>query len=223
MHTDKEPHLFVPTAQLQLFLDDINKDLGVAFTIPAGVPSNRFLMRFGQGGTPRPRYLMRTEKVTELDIKEFPAVKEEDVYAFKAAAVVRQNDIIEKMKLTRPGYKNDKNGRGQKKAEAKKKDREHMLATAHQILGLVEGGSTQSGFVFVCVDVEKVEQAPNPVSEVGIAILDTQKMTKVAPGPGGRDWWTLIKAHHLRVYEYSGLVNHLYIQGCPGRFDYGYV
>lgn len=65
--------------------------------------------------------------------------------------------------------------------------------------------------------------APNPISEVGLAILDVNDVKDFAYGPTGTEWHRWIVAHHLRTREYSGLVNHEFIKGCPEAFNFGYV
>lgn len=220
MAPSKQPHLFVPAAQFQLFLDAINKDLGIALTIPAGIQSNRFLMKFGECSTPRPRYLMRTREVDELVIKEYPIAKEKDIEAFKTAASGVRKKVSDMLKLITSSFKNDKNARGYK-AAGKQKDRERMLLTTQKLLRLVEGDISESGYVLVCVDVEKIEMDPFPVSELGLAILDTRDIEGVPPGPGGRAWWPFISAHHIRVHEYAALRNERWVLGCPDRFNFG--
>jgi hypothetical protein len=76
---------------------------------------------------------------------------------------------------------------------------------------------------FVCVDIEAYEKNHEIVTEVGLAILDTDDLEGVAPGPRGENWFELIKARHLRVDEYSYMVNQEYIKGCPENFNFGSV
>lgn len=76
---------------------------------------------------------------------------------------------------------------------------------------------------FICVDIEAIEVAPNPVSEIGIAVLNSERLKGIAAGPSGANWWDFIEAHHVRVKEYAGLVNYRFVQGCPNNFDFGFV
>lgn len=76
---------------------------------------------------------------------------------------------------------------------------------------------------FVCVDVEAYERNHSIVTEIGIAMLDTDDVIGVAPGEKGRNWFPLIETHHLRVKEVSDLANHEFVKGCPEHFDFGYV
>lgn len=74
---------------------------------------------------------------------------------------------------------------------------------------------------FVCVDVEAYERNHSIVTEIGIAILDTDDIIGVAPGERGQSWFSLIETHHLRVKEVSDMVNHEFVKGCPEFFDFG--
>lgn len=59
------------------------------------------------------------------------------------------------------------------------------------------------------------------VTEVGIAVLDTKDIDGIPPGDNGANWFQLIKAYHLRVDEYKGIVNSEFVQGCPHAFNFG--
>ena len=76
---------------------------------------------------------------------------------------------------------------------------------------------------FVCVDAEAYERNNSIVTEIGIAILDTDDIIGVAPGEKGQNWFPLIETHHLRVKEVSDMVNHEFVNGCPDYFDFGLV
>lgn len=75
--------------------------------------------------------------------------------------------------------------------------------------------------VFVCFDIETYEKNPGLVTELGFAILDTQKLIDVPPGAGARDWFELIQGRHIRVKEYSYIKNTEYVEGCPENFMFG--
>ena len=84
--------------------------------------------------------------------------------------------------------------------------------------------------VFVCIDLEAYEHDHRKITEVGIAILDTRKLTApktsitgslIAPGDGGVVWNNSIQASHLRVSENFNLVNKSFITGCPENFNFG--
>lgn len=217
-----KPYFLVPTSQFQIFLDKVNKDLGVALSIPAGVNADRFLMKFGQDGTPRPRYIGRSEKDKPFNIEDWPSPGTEDAEAYQAASAIVQQDFLDKMKKMKLPPAKDRGAKAKTKAARKRADREHMLAEVQYLLGL-KGWEGVTEMVFVSVDIEALERAPNLISEVGIAVLDAKDMRQVSPGDCGKDWWPLVKCYHFRTHEYSGLVNREYVQGCPDAFDFGYV
>lgn len=217
----------MPTAQFQAFLDYINDSLNTALAIPGGSNYDKFFMQFGQEGTPRPRYLKRLQHSRELEGYEWPAANPSDVESFKSATWKQMDDWEARLKL----IDNMRNRLDQKRikrdrAEKRCLEKSRMLKQTQVLLGLKNCQDPTSarkaeGPVFVCVDVEAIERPPNPISEVGIAVLDFERVRDVPPGPCGRDWWPFIKAHHLRTKEYSGLVNYKYIQGCPNAFNFG--
>ncbi|KAH7162389.1 hypothetical protein B0J13DRAFT_535844 [Dactylonectria estremocensis] len=216
----RDPYLLVPTTQFEAFLDDINAKLGISLKIPNGPNEVRFALKFGQGGTPRPRYLRRSEDETALDIRPWPPINSGDIQRFDEASMQMKDDWLASMKLVKTGLVG-KGGKGNsEKAARKKRDREQMLRDTQGYLGL-RGSMSPQNVVFVCVDVEAIERPPYPISEIGLAILDTNDIRKIAPGPGGQNWWTSINCHHLRVREYSGLRNSQYVHGCPDAFDFG--
>lgn len=75
--------------------------------------------------------------------------------------------------------------------------------------------------VFVCFDIETDEKNPGLVTELGFAVLDTQKLIGAAPGVGARNWFDVIQSRHIRINEYSYIKNMDYVQGCPDDFMFG--
>ncbi|KAK5173931.1 uncharacterized protein LTR77_002612 [Saxophila tyrrhenica] len=59
------------------------------------------------------------------------------------------------------------------------------------------------------------------ITEIGIATLDTRDLKTTAPGPTGTEWQKAIRARHIRVAEYTYLVNKDFVQGCPDKFEFG--
>ncbi|POR33207.1 ATP-dependent DNA helicase II subunit 2 [Tolypocladium paradoxum] len=215
------PHLLVPTDQFEDFLTGVNKALNTALEIPPGVNRRRFCLRFGKGGTPQPRYLLRAKDTNALEISSWPEISESDVEGFNRAPKMRQDGFVHALATINQSKDNsDRSQKAQEKANQRALDRQLMMRQAQEYLGLRQGGISRR-VVFVCMDVEAVEVAPHPVSEVGIAILDADDIRDVPPGPSGSNWWQFVKAYHLRTKEYSGLVNYRYVQGCPGAFDFG--
>ncbi|KAI9371881.1 hypothetical protein BJX61DRAFT_481700 [Aspergillus egyptiacus] len=75
--------------------------------------------------------------------------------------------------------------------------------------------------VFISLDVEVNERCHTAITEVGISTLDTRDLIGVAPGPQGENWQSRIRSRHLRVEEYRYHANHLYVRGCPDKFEFG--
>ena len=218
LKTSQQFRLLVPTSQLEVFLGHINERLGIALCIPPGPPSHRFRMKFGHGGTPRPRYFKRTNKEM-LSFEDRPLASLEDVEAFNAAGAAHQDTWKLRwnlMKMVDEEKKRAAKERAQRKALA----RENMLKDTQGLLGLLQYPPDKNA-VFICIDAEALEHAPHPVSEIGIAILDLNDIIDVDPGPCGRNWWPLIECQHLRTWEYANLRNHRFIKGCPDAFDFG--
>ncbi|KAM0292562.1 hypothetical protein ACHAO9_002877 [Fusarium lateritium] len=215
----RDPYLLIPTAQFEVFLEEVNHDLDTSLRIPSGCNTGKFYLKFGEGDTPRPRYLRRSEEETSLDVRPWPAINPNDVKAFEAATPKEKMAWRSKMRVVKTGFV-PKNGGDPEKAAKKKRHRDQMLRNTLGYLGLL-GDPDGHDIVFVCVDVEAIEIRPNPISEIGFAILDTRDIKGVDPGVVGRGWWPKIKAYHLRVYEYAGLRNHRFVKGCPDCFDFG--
>lgn len=73
----------------------------------------------------------------------------------------------------------------------------------------------------MCVDVEAWERSHSLVTEVGLAILDTEDIEDTTPGKNGENWFSSIEAHHFRIKERRHLVNRAFVKGCPEAFDFG--
>jgi hypothetical protein len=158
-------------------------------------------------------------------VDRFPDFQQEDRDKFLKAHGAIQQDWENLWSTMAPKpISADKKRDKSRKAAQNKLDRERMLDEAQNFLHL-RGKSTRAGgdVVFICIDVEAIEMPPNPISEIGIAILDVRDLKGVQSGPSGQNWWQLIKAYHLRTKEYSGLVNHRFVRGCPSYFDFGYL
>ncbi len=76
---------------------------------------------------------------------------------------------------------------------------------------------------FVCIDVEAYEKNTNIVTEIGLAILDTEHIMDIPPGDDGKSWFPEIKTFHFRIAEYSYMVNSEYVRGCPNSFNFGLI
>lgn len=75
--------------------------------------------------------------------------------------------------------------------------------------------------IIISIDCEAWENPPYPVTEVGVATLDTRDLKGIAPGRVGEDWQKRIRGRHFRIMEYMDLKNCLFVEGCPERFEFG--
>ncbi|GKZ64022.1 hypothetical protein AnigIFM60653_002352 [Aspergillus niger] len=75
--------------------------------------------------------------------------------------------------------------------------------------------------VFISIDVESNERCHSQVTEVGVSVLDMRSLVGVPPGVNGDQWRSRIQSRHLRVREYGHIVNHEFVSGCPGMFQFG--
>ncbi|KAF4121182.1 good for full dbp5 protein 2 [Geosmithia morbida] len=232
---DERPYLFVPTAQFEDYLDDINARLDIRLSLPNRANLERFILRFDRG-MPRPRYWKRA--VETEDIRPdgpWPGVYAADIDVFNSATLPARDELVRKLRCARTSpFIEEKRRKAKERSEQKRVERGQMLHQTQVLFGLRgEDGEEQEKVwdtngskaierpVFVCFDIEAFERPPNPVSEVGIAVFDSQLVNEVPHGTCGRDWWPVIKAHHLRIREYSGLVNRVFVKGCPGDFNFG--
>ncbi|KAJ8120177.1 hypothetical protein ONZ43_g3050 [Nemania bipapillata] len=74
---------------------------------------------------------------------------------------------------------------------------------------------------FVCVDIEAYEREARLVTEVGLAVLDTEDLIDICPGDRGENWFSLVQAYHFRIKERCHMVNSEFVHGCPEAFDFG--
>ncbi|PFH57514.1 hypothetical protein XA68_14917 [Ophiocordyceps unilateralis] len=225
----ERPHLFVQTAQFEDFLREINSALMTALTIPPGVNKKKFCMDFGSDGTPQPRYLLQSDGRHSLEKISWPGVSESDLRGFKQASALAQDDFDSALKMISSTKNTDKSKKSQDRARQRALQRHSMMHQAQSFLGLHESirselhedDSSSLPVVLVCMDVEALEAAPHPVSEIGIAILDTGRIRGIPSDAAGSGWWQFIEAYHLRTKEFSGMVNYKYVRGCPDAFDFG--
>ncbi|PHH72533.1 hypothetical protein CDD80_4471 [Ophiocordyceps camponoti-rufipedis] len=216
----ERPHLFVQTAQFEDFLAAINRTLQTALTIPIGNNNKKFCIVFGSDNTPRPRFLLQSDGKDSLSKVSWPEMFDSDVQSYKKASPMAQDDFDSALKFSTV-KSSDKSKKAEDRARKRALQRHSMMQQAQSFLGLGENGSKTLPVVFVCIDVEALETPPHHISEIGIAILDTARTRRNPPDAGGSGWWQFIEAHHLRTKEFSGMVNHKYVMGCPEAFDFG--
>ncbi|KJZ71792.1 hypothetical protein HIM_08812 [Hirsutella minnesotensis 3608] len=218
---NEPPHLLVPTEQFEDFLCSVNNELGIALTIPPGINRKKFCILFSDQSVPQPRYLMHSADENSLRRSILPKISKVDVQKFDEATKAQRDVFIQSVsRLARSTESTDKKEKAQERARLKDVDRKKMMERTQSFLGLTEPASSAAP-VFIGMDLEALELAPHCVSEVGIAILDADKVQGVSPGTCGSNWWPFIKAHHLRTQEYSGSINRRFVQGCPDAFNFG--
>lgn len=80
--------------------------------------------------------------------------------------------------------------------------------------------SYKNDVIFISIDVEAWEEQHRPITEVGIATLDTRDLTSLAPGSDGSGWQNAIRARHFLIKEEMHHVNHRFVEGCPDKFEF---
>ncbi|KAM0286282.1 hypothetical protein ACHAQH_001012 [Verticillium albo-atrum] len=230
------PKLFVPTVQFENFLRVVNALAGVHLTIPAGAPDYKFRLVFGEGGSPRPRFLGRSTCETEFRAirLELPVHDDGDLGTDTPEEVM--DDFIRKLealKLAKNDVKKEKNAKRREEANMRRADGMHSV---QRMLGLrpVAGTGARTinaeevvphnrdmDVVFGAVDLEVAEESHGTILEVGISIFDTRDTLDIAPGVNAQKWRGLIQHHHLLVYETRFKRNHKYCHGCPEAFNFG--
>ncbi|KAK4896909.1 hypothetical protein LTR27_005156 [Elasticomyces elasticus] len=98
------------------------------------------------------------------------------------------------------------------------------LKAVQHMLGIQDAPSTKaslSNAVFVTIDCEAFEHAQSNITEIGVAVLDTQDIVGIKPGTDGRRWIKKIKYAHYRPIQYEKLRNKNFIKGCAENFNFG--
>ncbi|KAI1374540.1 hypothetical protein F4677DRAFT_160415 [Hypoxylon crocopeplum] len=241
----RDPLLLVPTTQFEGYLSDVNFQIKKRLGIPSGKASIPFSLVFGENDTPVPRFLGRasSEEAVEALKLQICRLPIDDLGSLGPATLqlyMKKMDTI---------YNSLKSGKNKKDPEVTRKKRAErqkgygrMIKRAQRYLGLRERASYRSksgtsaagwnvkmpvpfkakdSLRFVCVDVEAWETSSRVVTEVGLAVLDTEDTIDVPPGKDGHNWFPLINSYHFRIREHMNKVNHMYVQGCPDKFGFG--
>ncbi|CAK4033553.1 Mannose-1-phosphate guanyltransferase [Lecanosticta acicola] len=98
------------------------------------------------------------------------------------------------------------------------------LLVVQELLGLKEGSKKTAGLadaIFVCVDCEAFEFAPDKITEVGVSVVDTRALQALSPGENGAAWLSKIESAHYLIEEYAHLKNKRFVKGCPESFSFG--
>ncbi|KAI0429698.1 hypothetical protein F5Y09DRAFT_356807 [Xylaria sp. FL1042] len=239
------PLLLVPTIQFEQFLMVVNQEIDGELAIPQGCAGERFSLTFGEWNTPRPRFIGRANSASVLDALEarvhmLPA---DDLSHLSPSCHQMYQDKMDQI------YSSLKTGKSKKKQEKarqkriqKNKNSGRMLKRVQRYLGLRQATSHVSSdnlvitnwstskpapfkardtVRFICVDIEAYEKDTRAVTEIGLAVLDTEDLINICPGERGESWFSLVQAYHFRIQERSYMVNSKYVQGCPESFNFG--
>jgi hypothetical protein len=251
-HPEKlgDPAIFVPTYQFEDLLHAINAKLETELTIPPGPNHGDFKMSFGLGNSPRPRFLGRSNSAECFKslCAAIPAPKPEDDVGnatelgkkeFMSHLYVVQN--AKKRKLHQPSKSDNK----RRKRVTLHKTWGKSVKRVQRYLGLRKKLSPEStvadgvrptidlhspmvhepenSVLFVAIDTEAWEKDHSVLTEVGIAMLDTNDIRSVAPGDGGKNWFPLIRARHIRIEENRWAMNGQFVPSCAKSFNFGFV
>jgi hypothetical protein len=199
--------------------------------IPAGVEAEKFQIRFGIDNAPRPRYLGRanSKEGFEILLANIPPPNLQDNSTHSGAGV---DDLVKKLEY--PLHHKKKSGKA--KSEKAAKARQNTLEGVRKYLGLpiliLEApialdinlpppGEQYQSVIFLSIDLEVSETYHDQILEVGISALDTARIGGTPLGEGGKNLFSLMHHHHLRVTEYSYMRNHRFVKGCPENFNFG--
>lgn len=199
-------------------------------------------MIFGAGNSPRPRFLGRSNSAESFKAlcKAIPAYHPDDdlVRATGFGQAEFKQLIMRSRADKKKGKKADKNRAKRIQAhqafgrEIKRVQRYLGLrgkaigcgpATTALDLSKPMADWPDKSVLFVAIDIEAWEMDHNLVTEVGIAMLDTNDIHHVSPGDGGKNWFEHIRARHIRVRENTWAVNNRYVRGCADYFNFGFV
>ncbi|OTA91554.1 hypothetical protein M434DRAFT_75985 [Hypoxylon sp. CO27-5] len=241
----RHPLLLVPSAQFEEFLDEINLHLTVQFSIPRGQACEEFYVTFGDGNTPRPRFLGHADSDEALEALK-SRTHRLPIDDLTSLSTTTLQSYKEKMDRVYNSCKSKKNKKDPEVARRKRIERQksygRMIKRTQRYLGLRNPTSsnfdsdssmeswhvnmlvpfgTKESTRFICVDVEAWETGAHDVTEVGLAVLDTQHIVDVPPGIDGQNWFPLIRTYHFRIREHINKVNRRYVHGCPHLFNFG--
>lgn len=239
---NKKPVIFVPTYQMQHLLDVINRKLDVEFTFPRG-HQDLFAMPFGQSNTVKPRFLGRSTSAKEWEqlTNNVPQRKPGDIsenapFLAKQELTRRINSIFAVQDKSKKSKSNQVKRSNLHRTWGKNVKRvQRYLGLRRRVppqlspegpftpLDLTQptGIEPQNSVVFIAIDLEAYELDQSIITEVGLAILDTAKISNVAPGEGSKNWFDRIQARHIRVKEFSWAQNSRHVQGRAEYFDFG--
>ncbi|KAF2857921.1 hypothetical protein K470DRAFT_260347 [Piedraia hortae CBS 480.64] len=234
-----KPTPFVPEKEVAQLMDEINKKFPKVRIDQERLRRQGVFVDFNGPEDYRPRWLgcstTRTEftdlidSVTELDNVEPIGEKEWEDFAKKMDNAVAAGRNKGKGKHPAPSGNSEATpqptAKEKKAAESSKMD---QLRAAQRYMGLPlpeppkrERFPFEGEPILICVDCEAWEESPRPMTEVGVATLDTRLLRGIDPGVAAQNWQKLIKPRHFRIHEWKHVQNNKFTSGCPDRFEFG--
>nr|POF15218.1 putative nucleolar protein c2c4.08 [Quercus suber] len=244
-----KPIVLVLEHEFQVVLDDINKQFPEAkVAITDSLRAAGFVLDFDElRPEHRPRFLGRSTSRTQHEhwVKIGPVMtqtsdnmgQDRSLQAFKdkmaliaeisknknkeKRALAHQDRLLQRAEMTKQTL------RAQRYLGLLPKQDQSLESSMASITLAAINPSAPSPFPFdqepiiIAFDVEAWENSPNPITEVGIATLDTRDLRGIAPGRVGEEWQKHIRARHFRINEYKSVKNHRFVQGCPADFRFG--
>ncbi|KAF3022537.1 hypothetical protein E8E14_012440 [Neopestalotiopsis sp. 37M] len=245
----KDPILVVPTEQFERMIADAKSRLGLNLDIPTD-PRSAFYTVFD--GPILPRFVRTVHSETDLEdaTQLLKLLKLENMVedgCGKAVLAYGEKVKLIYNRLSHLTSKAEKKEKKRLKAVARQKGWGREMKRAQRYLGMRSktafGFDEQAPFAtddglplhnvhtpypmesivrLIAFDVEAYELSSDIITEIGLAILDTQSVLNSDPIETSRvDWNKLIETHHLRIVEHKSFVNKSWVKGCPEKFLFG--
>ncbi|PYI33015.1 hypothetical protein BP00DRAFT_471315 [Aspergillus indologenus CBS 114.80] len=240
--------LLTPARHARRFLGEINRTLNCTLQLPAERGMG-LVLPFDNDAYPQPKFLGTTTNRETKDRLQARVPPPSERYLdpwkdlgdeHKELAVAYEAMLEAACDATKSKKKTNTAQKQQQRMELEHRRKESLLR-AQQYLGMRPAGTIDESLkyapfnmdavapfafwkdpVFVSVDVEWNERCSSQITEVGLSVLDMRKLHGVRPSSiDGVIWRRAIRSRHLRVREYSHLVNNEFVRGCPGDFRFG--
>ena len=75
--------------------------------------------------------------------------------------------------------------------------------------------------VFVCIDCEAYERDQSKITEIGVAVLDTENIGGLPPGDNAENWLSNMEYAHYRPIQHAKFLNRRYVKGREDFFNFG--
>lgn len=241
-----KPLIFVPTADVEAFIMEINKKLKMRLSVP-NKPG--FVISFREPGIPCPRYLGKLSSKEELLVLEnnIPGsefrhesevlvdVRTLSAFKDKIQLVIDAGRRKSNLSKGKKGWNQGGNRNDDGVAGVSKDSCSAQLEKTCRYLGLDKianepslqctnnktpnSNSFHDNVIFISIDVEAYERSRGTITEIGISTLDTDDLLDLAPGRGGAEWIKRMRSRHFRINESSHLENHEFVTGCADKFE----